>query len=446
MPAVVGAFTEHEAARVRPVAIAALEEARTRSWPFVSDVLERALRGVAAEDHAVVAAVVHALVKYDRLLAFAALVASPGRPGQGGENGPSASARLDALLAMMRGLSPETAALDARIARIERLSERLGVALSFPDWIVDVVRDDVGESALEATLARMNQPAPRVARVNGLRATRDACVAALAESGVVARPTAHARHGIVFEGRRSPFRTPAFARGDFEMQDEASQLVAELVAPPPRSSVVDACAGAGGKTLALAAALEGRGRVFALDLAEAKLDELRRRARRAGASDVQAIAVDLLEPGDAVRSLEGRAARVLVDAPCSGLGAIRRNPEVRWRLRPEQLESLGRAQAALLRAAAVFVAPRGRLVYATCSFLRREGEAIFEGFVAEDPRFSAVTARDILGRVRSEAIATRDGRYLRTWQSDGSPDGGDAGMDGFFAGVARLAGPEQKGA
>jgi 16S rRNA (cytosine967-C5)-methyltransferase len=439
MPAVVSAFTESEASRVRPVAIAALEEVRARSWPFVSDVLARVLRGVAAEDHAVVAAVVHALVKYDRLLAFAT---SPAR----GDGGPNAGARLDALLAIMRGPSAETTALDARIARIDHPTERLGVALSFPDWMVDVVRDEVGESALPATLERMNQSAPRVARVNVLKATREACVAALAESGVIARPTAHAPHGIVFEGRRSPFRTPAFARGDFEMQDEASQLVAELVAPPPRSSVVDACAGAGGKTLALAASLDGRGRVFALDLAEAKLDELRRRARRAGASDVQAIAVDLLAPGDAVRALEGRAARVLVDAPCSGLGAIRRNPEVRWRLRPEQLESLGKAQAALLRAAAVFVAPRGRLVYATCSFLRREGEAVLEGFVGEHPTFSPVTARDVLGRARSEVIATQDGRYLRTWRQDGSPDGGDVGMDGFFAGVARRGGPKAKDA
>ena len=135
---------------------------------------------------------------------------------------------------------------------------------------------------------------------------------------------------------------------------------------------------------------------------------------------------------------------MLVDAPCTGLGAIRRNPEVRWRLLPAQIVSLGAAQARLLRAAASLVAPKGRLIYATCSFLKREGEEVFEAFLAGDPRFGLVTARDVLGRSRTEAIATADGRYLRTWRfaavASPVPDGGRAGMDGFFAGVARLVG------
>jgi 16S rRNA (cytosine967-C5)-methyltransferase len=290
----------------------------------------------------------------------------------------------------------------------------------------------------------MNELAPRVARVNSLRTTRDACIAALAAEGVAARPTVHARQGVTLEGRESAFRTQAFARGDFEMQDEASQMIAEIAAPPPGSLVIDACAGAGGKTLGLAGLLGGRGRVVALDVAPSKLEELRRRARRAGASNVRAIGVDLLAPGDALRAFEGAAARVLVDAPCTGLGAIRRNPEVRWRLAPGQVVSLGEAQSRLLRAAASLVAARGRLVYATCSFLKREGEEVFERFLADDPRFGLVTARDILGRARTEGIATADGRYLRTWRLEsaaaGASDGASAGMDGFFAGVARLVG------
>jgi 16S rRNA (cytosine967-C5)-methyltransferase len=428
---VVTGFTEEEASRVRLVARQAIDEARARSWPFLSDVLEPAMRRVDEQDRGVLAAVVHALAKYDRLLSFAC---------EGREAEARADVRLEMLLALSRVGSSEGAKLDARLARLERPAERLGVTFSFPDWLVELVARDVGEDALEGALARMNEPAPRVARVNGLRTTRDACVKALADSGVPSRPARHAPQALVIEGTRSPFRTPAFARGDFELQDEASQMVSELVAPPPRSFIVDACAGAGGKTLALAASLAGKGRVVALDKSESKLEELRRRARRAGASDVQAVAVDLLNPGEALRDLTGRAARVLVDVPCSGLGAIRRNPEVRWRLRPEQLESLGRVQADLLRAASTLVAPRGRLIYATCSFLRREGEEVLERFVMETPAFSLVTARDVLGRARSEAIATRDGRYLRTWRMDGAPDGGDDGMDGFFAGVARLAG------
>ncbi len=431
MPTVVVGFAEPEVARVRALALAGFDEARARQWPFLSDVLERVLRGVAVEDGAVVAAVVHALVKYDRLLAFVS-----GREDAG--------SRLDALLSIARAAPGERSELDARIEAIDSPIERRGVAFSFPDWLVELVEQDVGEAALESALARMNELAPRVARVNPLKTTREACLAALGAEGVVARPTGHALKGITLDGRSSAFRTQAFARGDFEMQDEASQMVAEIVAPPPGSMVVDACAGAGGKTLGLAGLLGGRGRVVALDVASAKLEELRRRARRAGASNVRAIGVDLTAPGESLRPFEGAAARVLVDAPCTGLGAIRRNPEVRWRLLPAQIVSLGEAQARLLRAAAALVAPKGRLIYATCSFLKREGEDVFEAFLAGDPRFGLVTAREVLGRSRTEVIATADGRYLRTWRLGGVaspfPDGGSAGMDGFFAGVARLVG------
>jgi 16S rRNA (cytosine967-C5)-methyltransferase len=428
MPRVVVGFAEHEVARVRAIALAGFEEARTRQWPFLSDVLERVLRGVAAPDGAVVAGVVHAMVKYDRLLAFAT-----GSEGAG--------ARLDALLAIARSAPQERSDLDARIEAIDRPTARCGVAYSFPDWLVDLVEQDVGAGALEVALARMNELAPRVLRVNSLKSTREACIAALAAEGVAARPTAHALQGVTLEGRESAFRTQAFARGDFEVQDEASQMVAEIAAPPPGSLVVDACAGAGGKTLGLAGVLRGRGRVVALDVAPSKLEELRRRARRAGASNVRAIGVDLLAPGETLRAFEGAAARVLVDAPCTGLGAIRRNPEVRWRLAPGQVASLGEAQGRLLRAAAPLVAPGGRLIYAACSFLRREDEEVFERFLADDPRFGLVTARDVLGRTRTAAIATADGRYLRTWRFEGELSGGQpdvAGMDGFFAGVARL--------
>jgi 16S rRNA (cytosine967-C5)-methyltransferase len=432
MPSVVVGFAEHEVARVRAIALAGFEEARTRKWPFLSDVLERVLRGVSPADGAVVASIVHAMVKYDRLLAFAA----------GTED---AATRLDALLAISRAAEPSE--LDARIEAIDRPTLRRGVAFSFPDWLVDLVEHDVGASAVETALARMNELAPRALRVNSLKTSRDTCIAALAAEGVAARPTAHALRGMILDGRESAFRTQAFARGDFEVQDEASQMIAEITAPPPGSLVIDACAGAGGKTLGLADRLGGRGRVVALDVAPAKLEELRRRARRAGASNVRAIGVDLLAPGEALRAFEGAAARVLVDAPCTGLGAIRRNPEVRWRLTPDQVVSLGEAQGRLLCAAASLVAPKGRLVYATCSFLKREGEEVFERFLADHPRYSLVTARDVLGRTRTEAIATPDGRYLRTWRFEGGggapADGARAGMDGFFAAVARLVGKGQ---
>jgi 16S rRNA (cytosine967-C5)-methyltransferase len=412
--------TPDEAVHVRLPAVRAYDEARARSWPFLSDVLDGAARSVTEAERAILAATVQALVKYDRLLGFAC-------------GAPSSEARFESLVALARG---ETQ-LDARLARIASETERLGTEYSVPDWIVDQVRAELGPDAVRPVLSRMNETAPRVARVNTLKTNRPACLAALAADGVDASATTWASQGVTLGGRRSMFRTQAFAAGEIESQDEASQLVAELVAPPPKSFAVDACAGAGGKTLALAALLGGKGKLLALDASPAKLDELRRRARRAGASNVEARVVDLRDPGDALRELSGRASRVLVDAPCTGLGAIRRNPEARWRLSPDDLPRLVMAQAALCKVAAGLVAPHGRLIYATCSFLPSEGQMAMELLLSEHPDFGVVTVRDVLGRKKTEAIATRDGKYLRTWRFDGTPDGGDAGMDGFFAGVLR---------
>jgi 16S rRNA (cytosine967-C5)-methyltransferase len=435
------ACTAEEVGSLRGLVLRAYGDARARAWPFLSDVLEVALRGTQEEDRAIVASAVHALTRYDRLTAFAARSDDPG-------------ARLDALFALTRPESPEAGEVEERLGRVEGAVERLGIRYSFPDWLVEAVGD-------ESLLARMNETPPRVARVNTLKTTREACLSSLAAEGVSAHATARAAQGIVFEGRRSPFRTEAFSRGDFEMQDEASQLVAELVAPPPKSLVVDACAGAGGKTLALAAALAGKGKVMALDPSNSKLTELRRRARRAGASNVQALPVDLVlttprqsrgraVPGELIE-LGSPAARVVVDAPCTGLGAMRRNPEARWRLRPGDIGRLNEAQSALTRAAAKLVGDNGRLIYATCSFLPSEGEQIVESFLAEHRDFALMTARDVMGRARTEGVATPDGKYLRTWQpggGGGAPDGtspaspgrGPDQMDGFFAAVLRRVG------
>lgn len=410
------ACTEAEASPLRAAIVRAYDDARAGGWPFLSDVLEGPLRALGEEERAIVAAAVHALVKYDRLLAFAC-------------GSDASDARWEALWSLARGDTN----VEPRLERIESVTERLGTAYSFPDWLVDLLRAELGDAA-EAALARMNDLPPRVARVNTLKTTREACADALAREGVETAPTRSPR-GLEILGRRSPFRTQAFARGDIEMQDEASQLVAELVAPPPRSLTVDACAGAGGKTLALAALLEGRGKVVAIDSSAGKLEELRRRARRAGASNVQAMKADVLT--DPLR-LEGPASRVLLDAPCTGLGAMRRNPEARWRLQPADVPRLVKAQAALLTAAIPMISERGRIVYATCSFLPSEAELAVDFFLEQHPDFAVVTARDVLGRARTEAIATPDGRYLRTWNFDSPTDGYAQGrMDGFFAAVLR---------
>jgi 16S rRNA (cytosine967-C5)-methyltransferase len=209
--------------------------------------------------------------------------------------------------------------------------------------------------------------------------------------------------------------------------DEGSQLVAELVAPPPGGRVVDACAGAGGKTLALSAALAGKGRVLALDTDGKKLEELRRRARRAGLTNVHAKPVGS-GAGDVARAALGTHDRVLVDVPCSGLGTLRRNPEARWRLRRADVEGFPARQLALMIAYAPLTAVGGRLIYATCTVNRRENEGVVERFLAERDDFVPVPAKEIWGRERAGKLG--DGMTLQLF-----PHRHDT--DGFFTAVLR---------
>ena len=265
---------------------------------------------------------------------------------------------------------------------VERLAEQLG--------------QDGGAGA-----RRGDEPA-RAARRAGQhrsRISREALVARLAEEHVVARPTPLAPEGLVLETRVNAFGLSAFRDGLFEVMDEGSQLVAELVAPPPGGRVVDACAGAGGKTLALGAALAGKGRMLALDTDGKKLEELRRRARRAGLTNVEAKAVSE-DVGSVARAVKGSFDRVLVDAPCSGLGTLRRNPEARWRLTRATVESFPARQLALLVTYAPLVAVGGRLIYATCTVDRDGERRVVERFLAERDDFVAVPVKEIWGRER----------------------------------------------
>jgi 16S rRNA (cytosine967-C5)-methyltransferase len=262
-------------------------------------------------------------------------------------------------------------------------------------------------------------------RANRLRGGRAELAERLAAIGVPSQPTRLAPDGLVLGTRRNVYELAPFREGWMELQDEGSQLVAELVAPPPRSLVVDACAGAGGKTLALGALLGNRGRLVALDVSANKIAELRRRARRAGLTNVSALS---LRDGEPPPGRASGAARVLVDAPCSGLGVLRRNPETKWRLQPGDLDELRARQRAILESYAPLCAPGGRLVYATCSLLPEENEGQVAAFLDGHPEFEPVTTREILGRER--ALAIGDGTVLRLL-----PHVHDT--DGFFAAVVR---------
>jgi 16S rRNA (cytosine967-C5)-methyltransferase len=290
-----------------------------------------------------------------------------------------------------------------------------------------------GAETAAALAAALNQRAPMTVRANLLSGDADALVAELAAEGIAAHRGALGSAAVLVDSRTNLFALDSFRRGRFEAQDEGSQLVAELVAPPPRSRAVDYCAGAGGKTLALAAMLASRGRVIACDVDRRKLAELRRRARRAGASNIQTIELGSDAEGappPALARMESGSERVLVDAPCSGVGALRRNPEARWRLVPADLERMPALQLAIARRALDLVAPGGRLVYATCTMLAAENQGVVERLLAERPGLEVVPIKDVWGSARATPIADATGRFLEVLPHR-------HGTDGFFAAVLR---------
>jgi 16S rRNA (cytosine967-C5)-methyltransferase len=305
--------------------------------------------------------------------------------------------------------------------------EREAIRLSLPTWLLEHLIGELGRDDATAFAAASNRHAPITLRANRARISREDLAAQLAAEGVPTHPATLARDGLVLERGARVFGLEAFRAGLFEVMDEGSQLVAETVAPPPRGRVLDACAGAGGKTLALAGLLSGRGRVVASDRDPRRLEALRQRAARADLSNIVARA---LGENDALPAevSAGGFDRVLVDAPCSGLGVLRRHPEARWRLRAEQLQRLPAQQLALLTRYAPLCAIGGRLIHATCSVLPSENEAVVAHFLAEQPGFERVLLKEILGRER--ALALGDGACLRV-----APH--SHGCDGLFAAVLR---------
>ena len=283
--------------------------------------------------------------------------------------------------------------------------------------------EDAAET-LARLAAALNYPAPLDLRANPIRASRDAVLAALAAAGVQAEPTPFAPLGIRVEGKPAINRLKAFEDGWFEVQDEGSQLLCQLVAPRRGEMVVDFCAGAGGKTLALGAMMRSSGRLYAFDVSDKRLAKLKPRLARSGLSNVHPVVIDS-EHDVKIKRLAGKIDRVLVDAPCSGLGTLRRNPDLKWRQSPQSVAELTPKQASILGAAARLVKPGGRLVYATCSLLEAENEAIVKAFIADHPTFRLVPAGQVLAE---QKIPLEMGDYLSLWPHR-------HGTDGFFAAV-----------
>jgi 16S rRNA (cytosine967-C5)-methyltransferase len=311
-------------------------------------------------------------------------------------------------------------------ALLERVQgvERVALLGSLPDWLAARLGDEHADAAELA--ASLSEPPPRALRVNALVSDVEGARAALVAEGAQVESGRIARRALTLQGAFNPFVTRAFHEGLFELQDEGSQIVCELVAPPPRGLVVDACAGAGGKSLAVAALLEGRGKVLSLDVDEAKLGELRRRAKRARAANIQALAI--AEDGalpEAVQAVAGRVDRLLIDAPCSGTGVLRRNPEARARLTPEAVERLAQTQRVIIERMLPLLAPGGRLVFATCSLLRAEGETLFDAVEAAHPELTPVNLAEIYDRAYID-------RFTRSAPHRARLLPHQHGCDGFF--------------
>ena len=292
---------------------------------------------------------------------------------------------------------------------------------SLPDWLAQALAGE-GFDALAASLL---QPAPLDLRVNVLKATREQALARLRADGIEAQATPLSPWGLRVHGKPALQHAGAFVDGWVEVQDEGSQLLALLLAPRRGEMVADFCAGAGGKTLALGAMMRNSGRLYAFDTASHRLDKLRPRLARSGLSNVYPVAI-VHERDDRVRRLAGKLDRVLVDAPCSGTGTLRRNPDLKWRLHGDEIARLAEQQGAILRAAAQLVKPGGRLVYATCSLLRAENRDVVDAFVAAHAGWRVLDAGALLAQQQLALPAPSPMLELR-------PD--RDGTDGFFAAV-----------
>ncbi len=315
-----------------------------------------------------------------------------------------------------------------KVGTVDRAALPEPLRHNLPEWLADILKPALGDD-FWPLVAALNTPAPLDLRVNALKAKRDAAQAALAAEGITAAATPYSPLGLRIEGKPALHKFDVFLRGDVEVQDEGSQLLALIVGAKRGEMVMDFCAGAGGKTLALGAEMRNTGRLYAFDTSGHRLASLKPRLARSGLSNVFPAQI-AHERDERVKRLAGKLDRVLVDAPCSGLGTLRRNPDLKWRQTPQTVAELQVKQAAILESAARLVKPGGRLVYATCSLLDAENEGIAEAFgSARNREFRVLPAAEALGRAHvggAESLVRGD--FLRLWPHRHA-------TDGFFAAV-----------
>lgn len=304
----------------------------------------------------------------------------------------------------------------------------LAVQADVRDWFWEKLVQQYGETEALTICRSMFEQASLDLRVNTIKANRDEVLAKMqAENTVkdnVIAPTPYSPIGIRMGAKLNISRHVLFTEGKIEVQDEGSQLLTYLVSPKRGMMIADFCAGAGGKTLAIGALMKNTGRLYAFDVSEKRLNNLGQRLKRSGLSNLHAQVISS-EQDPKLKRLNGKFDRVLVDAPCSGLGTLRRNPDLKWRQTEQDVLELTQKQTAILARAAKLTKAGGRLIYATCSLLQDENEAIVEAFMQANPEFGLVPANEILAH---HHIALDTGPYLKLLPHL-------HGTDGFFAAV-----------
>ena len=322
------------------------------------------------------------------------------------------------------GLTDDEVQWVERILQIDRKVMHKSSRSNMPKWLFDKLVEQMGEEETLALADGMNQPAPLDLRVNAMKGTREEVAAGLAEAPIRSTPTPYSPLGLRVLQKPALQNLPLFKSGHIEVQDEGSQILSAIVGAKRGEMVVDFCAGAGGKTLALGATMRNTGRLYAFDVSEKRLAKLKPRLARSGLSNVHP--VQIAHERDAkIKRLAGKIDRVLVDAPCSGLGTLRRNPDVKWRQQPSAIGELQVKQAAILDGAARLLKGGGRLVYATCSFLEDENDFIAKQFLESHPDFELVPMSKVLAE---QKIDLEMGDYLKLLPHKHQ-------TDGFFAAV-----------
>jgi len=346
-----------------------------------------------ARDRGFIAETTYEIVRWKRLYSEIADVKAP----YSREN----LFRVFAVWAILRGITlPDWKQIEPTPTRrikgkFDELSKIRKYRESVPDWMDELGVKELGEKTWEKEIHALNEQAPVVLRTNTLKTTKDKLRSILKDENISTEPLKGFPDALQLVERTNVFKTEAFGKGYFEVQDASSQLVAKYLEVQPGMRVVDTCAGAGGKTLHIAALMENKGQIIATDIYENKLKELKRRAKRAGAHNIDPRAIDSTK---VVKKLYGTADRVLIDSPCSGLGVLSRNPDAKWKLQPEFIEKIKKTQAEILDTYSRIVKPGGKMVYSTCSILPSENQEQIEKFLAreEGKNFKLIRDQKIL--------------------------------------------------